>query len=97
MKNFYSEYAVLESQIKELENKKDALRTQILQDMIDNGEEKKETAFGKFTVSKLKKWTYSQKTLDVIEKVKTLKAKEESCGIATFTEQESLRYTALKI
>ena len=95
--NNYEEYALLDAQIKDLENKKESLRVGILEDMIDKGVEKVETSVGKFTVSKLKKWTYTDKVTELNEKYKALKAKEESTGDATFEEVESLRFTGLKL
>lgn len=97
MQNLYSQYALLESEIKELENKKDTLRTHILKTMIENKEDKVETAFGKFTVSYLKKWTYPDKVLELGEKFKTAKAKSESTGEASYVENESLRFTPIKL
>lgn len=93
----YDEYAILDAQIKELENKKDSLRSLILKDMVESGEESVETAVGKFSVTRLKTWTYSQKITELSEKLKAEKAKEESTGDATYTEKESLRFTQIKL
>lgn len=57
-KDIYEEYALLDAQIRVLENKKDELRTHILQDMINNGVAKKPTPLGNFTVAKLKRYEY---------------------------------------
>lgn len=95
--NNYEEYAVLDSKIKDLETQKDMLRGLILKDMVDSEQEKIETAVGSFSITRLKKWTYPKKVLELGEKFKTEKAKSESTGEATFTEQESLRFNSIKI
>lgn len=97
MTSIYDEYAIVDAQIKELEGKKDQLRVHILKDMVESGEEAVETAVGKFTVTKLKTWTYPEKILEIGEKFKAEKAKAESTGDATFVEKESLRFTSIKL
>lgn len=97
MQNLYSEYAQIESQLKILENQKDELRGKILEQMIDRGEDKIETSVGKFTVAKIKSWTYPDKVVKLGEDFKAAKAKAESTGDATYEEKESLRFTMLKI
>jgi hypothetical protein len=93
----YEEYAILDAQIKELEYKKDVLRVNILTDMVGLEQDKVETSVGSFSIAKLKRWTYPKKVLDLGEKFKAEKAKAESTGEATFTEQESLRFNSIKI
>ena len=96
MQTLYEEYALVKAKMAELENQEDALRTKILEQMIDNGEEKVETAMGSFKKAMLKKWTYTPKVSELNEEFKAQKAKEESNGDATFVEQPSLRYTPVK-
>lgn len=95
--NYYEEYALLDAQIKDLENKKDSLRVNILKDMVEKGETKVKTTMGNFSVTKLKKWEYSDAVSELNEKYKALKAKEESTGVATYTETESLRFDSIKL
>lgn len=97
MKSLYEEYAVLDAQMKELEIKKETLRVGILQQMEEKGEEAIETAVGKFSITKLKKWTYPERVLEIQEKFKVAKAKAESTGDATFVESPSLRFTNIKL
>lgn len=97
MKTLYEEYALIDAQMKDLEGKKETLRVNILKSMIDKEVDKLETTFGSFTIARLKKWVYSDKVTDLNEKYKALKAKEESTGDATYTEQESLRFTQAKL
>ena len=94
--DLYSEYGILDAQIKELETKKESLRKFILEDMQKKGEDKKDTDFGKFTIAKTRKWEYSEKVSELSEKYKALKAKEESCGIATCVESEILKFISVK-
>lgn len=93
----YDEYALLEAKLKELEGRKDSLRVKILTEMIEKGEEKVETAVGKFSAIKLKKWEYPKKVLQLGEDFKEAKAKAESTGEAKYTESDSLRFSAVKL
>ncbi len=95
--NLYEEYALLDSQIAALELKKEQLRPHLLQMMIEKGQSKIETAVGSFSVSLLKKWKYPAKVLELGEKFKEAKAKAESTREATYEEQPSLRFNAVKL
>ena len=93
----YEEYAILDAQIKVLTNQKDELKASIIEKMIEDGEEKKDTSVGKFTIAKLKTWEYTDKVTELKELLDERKAKEESEEIATCIEKPSLRYTAIKL
>lgn len=93
----YEEYAVLNAQIKELTEKKNVLRDNILEDFVANGSDGAVTSIGKFTVTKLKTWTYTDETAQMVEDLKAVKAGEESTGEATFEEKPSLRFTQAKL
>ena len=95
--NLYETYALLKSKMTELENQEAELRTLILEEMLEKGEEKVETAVGSFKKATLKKWTYTDKVTELNEEFKAQKAKEESNGDATFVEQPSLRFTPVKL
>lgn len=97
MSNLFSEYADLEAQIAALETKKEQLRPHIVKMMIENGEEKVETALGKFSIGKRKVWTYPEEVLKIGEEFKAAQAKSQSTGDATFEEVDQLRYTAVKL
>jgi hypothetical protein len=97
MSAHYTEYAALDAQIKELEAKKDEVKGLILQEMVDSGEDAVNTEVGKFSVTKLKTWTYPEKVIELGDKFKAAKAKAESTGDATFTEKNSLRFTGIKL
>lgn len=97
MENIYEQYAVLKAKIDELEVQKDGLIPQILQQMNEAHIEKVETGVGKFSITKLKKWSYSPKVEELADDLKTLKAREESTGEATYEEKDSLRFTGNKL
>lgn len=93
----YEQYAILDAEIKALTLKKEALREEMIQELVSKGEDKVETSWGKFTVTQLKKWKYPETVLAIGESFKTAKALAESTGDATFTTEPSLRYTEIKI
>lgn len=97
MEDKYEIYAVLTAQIKELTERKAAINEMILRELSDNEEEKVETPVGKFTVTKLKTWSYTDKVKKLEEEYKAQKAKEESTGDAIFVEKPSLRFTPIKL
>lgn len=97
MDNIFEEYAVIDAEISALEAKKDELRPQILKQMTDQKAEKIETGVGKFSITKLKKWTYPEPVVELGEEFKAAKAKAESTGEATYVESDSLRFTAVKL
>ena len=97
MEQIYTEYALLDSKVKELTDKRDAMKEKVLEFMAEIGKDKDETSVGKFTITKLKTWTYTDSTLQIGEKFKAAKAKEESTGDATFVEKPSLRFTPIKL
>lgn len=97
MKEKYEEYAVLSAQIKELTDKKSAMANEILSDMQKRGVLTEEHGVGKFTVSKLKKWSFPKSILEKEEEVEVLKEKAKSTGEAKYEESDSLRFTGIKI
>ena len=96
LENIYEEYAVLDSKIKALSDEKDLLRVRILDNLIETETPSFETPVGKFTISNLKKWYYTEAVGEKTEELKALKAKEESTGDAQFEETPSLRFTSIK-
>lgn len=93
----YEEYAILDAKIKAMTNQKDEIKSQIIQEMVERGEDNASTAVGKFTIAKLKSWTYTEKVAELKEVYEEQKAKEESTGDATFEEKPSLRFTQIKL
>ncbi len=97
MNDLYSDYAILDSQIKELTNQKDSIKTRIMEAMVVNGETKIQHTFGSFSLSKLKKWEYPEYITKMEDDFKAKKALAESTGEATYTETDSLRFTGVRI
>ena len=95
--NPYEQYALIKSNIKELEVKEAELKEIILADLEEKGIGKFDIGAGKFAVAKLKKWTYPEAVLEIGEEFKAAKAKAESTGDATYTETSSLRYVETKL
>jgi hypothetical protein len=94
----FEEYAILDAQIKHLESQKDALRAEITKDILESDDpDIGKTAWGKFSVSMLKSWTYPDDVLKLNEDYKVAKGKAESTGRATYEEKPSLRFTEVKI
>ena len=93
----YEEYAVIKSQIEKLKEREEGLKIEIMEEMEKKGEDKAETSVGKFTISKLKTWTYTPKVTELNEEFKARKAHEESAGLATFVEKPSLRFTKVSL
>lgn len=92
----YEEYAVLTAQIKVLTDKKAELNSQILEELVGEDVKGIDTPVGKFTISKLKTWTYTAQVKEMEENFKAIKAIEESTGEATYEEKPSLRFTPVK-
>lgn len=95
--SIFDEYADLEAQIKALESKKDQLRPFIIKSMIEQGIEKIDTAFGKFSMGKRKVWSYPVTIKNLEDEYKAAKALAESTGEATYEEVDQLRFTAGKL
>lgn len=97
MNDLYSDYAILDAQIKELTNLKDAKKLQIMEAMLENGETKIQHTFGSFSLSKLKKWEYPEYITKMEDDFKAAQEKAKTTGEATYTETDSLRFTGVRI
>lgn len=97
MTNLYEEYALLVTEEEKIKTKKEQLRPLIMEQMIRNGEKKVDTGVGSFSVNKLKKWTYPEHITKMEEDFKAEKAKTQSTGEATYVEEDSLRFTIVKL
>lgn len=97
MKKIYEQYAFLTAQIKDLQNKKDTLAVEILQDMAANAMESQKLPIGKFTVAKVPKWTYPESIIEAQDKLDAKKEKAKITGEATSQETDSLRFTPVKL
>lgn len=90
------EYVKIETEYKALEEKRDALRKAIVEDMIDSKTESIEKPFGTFTVARKRSYEYSKKVEKAVENLKIMKYDEETKGIAKPKETEFLRFTLPK-
>ena len=108
MSNRYEEYALIDSQIEALEAKKESLKAEIIADLNARGKATEDHSLGKFTIAKLKRWTYPKNVIEIekekkgeiailTDEIKAAKAKAENTGEATYEEQDSLRFTSIKI
>lgn len=94
--NLLDNLAIIEAKMKELSNEKDAIRKQILEEMIASGETKLESTLGKVSITQLKKWEYPEYVTEAKENYDLLKAKAEASD-ATFIEVPSLKFTPIKL
>jgi hypothetical protein len=97
MNNKYEEYAIIDAKIKALTDQKNALRVSMLEEMVSTGELKKVTTIGTFSVNKLKSWTMPSYIDEMEEDFKAAVEKAKSVGDATFVENDSLKFTPIKL
>lgn len=90
------EYAVLDKQIKALEEEKSLLRELIVADFKKSNLEKVESEYGLFTIGKKINWSYSSKIKALEDKVKIAKDKEQKKGIAESSITEYLLFKGIK-
>lgn len=90
------EYYELDSQIKSLEERKDKLRKEILFGMKEDGKDKLEEDFGKFSIMSVRRFSYTENVIKAQENVKIMKKAEESMGLATVKVFDTLRFTSKK-
>ena len=93
----YEEYALLDYKEKEIKKQKEELRARIIAEMNEKGSQKVSHSLGSFSISKLKKWNYPEYITELADDLKAKKAKAESTGEATYEEEESLRFTSMKV
>jgi hypothetical protein len=95
-KNMLKAYAELQTKIKELSAEAEELKPVVLQ-VVKNELQGDETAlsmrgYGKFTVCRSSKWTYSLETSTLISHVEELKKEEKAKGIANSEDNEYVRF-----
>jgi hypothetical protein len=95
--NTYEEYAILDAKIKELTDKKNALRVKVLEEMIESKQTKVITTTGTFTTYKSKSWVLPEYISDMEDEVKAAVEKAKSTGEATYIESDSLKFTSVKL
>lgn len=92
----FEQYEVTEAKYKVLEAERKELKEQIMLELKKAKVEKVESEFGKFTIASRPVYTYSDKIIALLEKVKIAKVKEEQKGIAVNTPTEYILFTANK-
>ena len=95
--NLYEEYALVDQEEKTIKAKKEALRLEIVKDMITRGVDSEKHDLGKFTVTRLKTYTYPEVITELSEELKAKKVEYENSESAVYEEKESLRYTPVKL
>ena len=91
-KSLFVQYAELDSSIKALEEEKNALKPQVIEEIKKSGAEKIESDFGNFTIVSKNTYSYSSKVNEAETKLKTLKKKEEADGTAKAKVTEFLYF-----
>ena len=95
--NLLKKYAELSVKIKELQDEKDAINIEVMNEILATGGDKFENEYGKFSIRKLKKYTYPAYVTEAKDEYDALKAKAEELEEATYTESPSLTFSAIKI
>lgn len=93
-KETLQKYANLKAQIKLLTAEMDGLKETVsgIVTELNPTDGIVETEFGTFTMVPKRKYTYSEETVSLEEKVKELKADEEATGVATYVVNPYLLY-----
>lgn len=91
-KDLYTQYAMMKNAYKILADRIDELSEIIVEEMKREGSIKKEFDYGKFSLTKRAKWTYSEEVEKLNTSLKETKKKEEDEGIAVKEETEYLNF-----
>lgn len=108
MHDLFEEYALLESEIAEREEKKKQLKPHILNMLIDKKDGKQETSLGNFSIVRGKSWKYpewvtelekkTKKTIASLnDEIKSAKSKAESTKEATYEETPTFQFRETKL
>ena len=89
-------YASYKMAIAEFEEKCDQLKPEILEMMESEEAEKVNTEFGSFTLTKNRKYTFSDSVEQVRTDLKEKEAIEKADGTATYEESTILKFTSKK-
>lgn len=89
-RDLYIQYAEMKNAQKILDERIDEINQIILEQMVEQGEEKKVFDFGGFTVGKRATWKYTEAVKEIEDKVKEVKKEEQEKGLATKEEKPYL-------
>ncbi len=95
-KKLYQSYAILDSDIKELEAKKDELKAKILAEMLVEKADQVKIEKGMFSLVTRKTFKYTSKVEKEKAKLDELKKLEEESGAAKATVSQSIMFKAAK-
>jgi hypothetical protein len=95
-KENFKRYAELKTQAKQIEEEMKLLQPAIIADMEAESSDKVQTPVGNFTFVSRKTWKYTSAVKEAADVVEKLKLEEQQSGRATFDEQRTLMFTALK-
>lgn len=92
----YAQLAVIQAKRKRLEERENALKAEILQDMAEGDQTSIVNTYGKYTMAFRQTYKYSDKITSMVEKVKLAKLKEEKNGTAVMNQKGYLVFTPNK-
>lgn len=78
----FEEYFNLKQQIANLEEKKEALAVELMDEMDDSSTKEATLPFGIFIIRERRTWDYSESVKQMDKRIKELKKKEERDGMA---------------
>lgn len=93
----FTEYATLKAKIKILTEQAEKISKDILEEMNELGEISIDQEVGKFTIAKLKRWTYPEALIQKKDELEGEFEKAKSTGDATYVEVDSLKFTPIKL
>ncbi len=95
-KSVYTQYAEIDKQIKDLQEKQKILQAACLLEMEKRKATQIKTDLGIFSVAERKTWTYSEDLKKEESNIKAMKKAEEISGKATCEISKSMRFQKVK-
>lgn len=96
-KELFESYSKLNREIELLEEKKEKLKIDIIEEMEKEEVDKINAEYGTFFFSIRKSWKYSDAVKKLADKLSEKKKEEEQTGTAEATESKSLTFRPTKI
>jgi len=92
----YERYAELKGIVAEAEKELKEINAVIVKELSEFDIDEFPTEFGKFTISKRKKWVYPEEVLLLETRFKEAKIESEQIGTAGYVDQLELRFSKPK-
>lgn len=92
----YEEYAILDSRIKQLTEKKDALKKELLEEVLKAPDSKIRKDYGLFSTGTTRKWKFSEDVDKMAMDLEILKENEKENNTAKLEETKYLTFKAKK-